>query len=79
MVEKLIRFGIDIRDNKKPLATKLTNLVVDNKLSLTVELRDGTRKRRNEEDIGLATYSNSEPTISSYVSIFDTLWIQNEK
>lgn len=78
MVEKLRKFGINIRDNKKPLPTKLTNLVVDNALSLTVELKDDITKRRNEEGIGLATYSNSEPTISSYVSIFETLWIQNE-
>jgi two-component system sensor histidine kinase VicK len=79
MVEKLNTFGIDIRDNKKPLATKLTNLVVDNKLLSTIELREDTRKTRNEEGIRLATYSNSEPTISTYVSIFETLWIQNEK
>jgi two-component system sensor histidine kinase VicK len=78
-VEKLRKAGINIRDNKKPLSTKLTNLVVDNTLSLTIELKDGTRKRRNEEGIGLATYSNSESTVSSYVSIFETLWIQNEK
>jgi hypothetical protein len=39
-----------------------------------VELKDGTRERmrRNEEGIGLATYSNSESTVSSYVSIFET-------
>ena len=78
MVEKLRKFGINIRDNKKPLPTKLTNLVVDNALSLTVELKDDITKRRNEEGIGLATYSNSEPTISSYVSIFEILWMQNE-
>ena len=78
MVEKLRKFGINIRDNKKPLPTKLTNLVVDNALSLTVELKDDMTKRRNEEGIGLAPYSNSEPTISSYVSIFEILWMQNE-
>jgi hypothetical protein len=71
--------GIDIRDNKKPLLAKLTNLVVDNKFSLTIELKDGARKeKRSEESVGLATYSNSESTVSSYVSIFETLWIQNE-
>ena len=83
MVENLEELGIDIRDNKKPLLAKLTNVVVDNKFSLTVELKDGSRermRRRNEEEgIGLATYSNSESTVSSYVSIFETLWIQNEK
>jgi two-component system, OmpR family, sensor histidine kinase VicK len=68
--------------DKKPLLAKLTNLVVDNKFSLTVELKDGTRERmrRNEEGIGLATYSNSESTVSSYVSIFETHSVDtNEK
>jgi hypothetical protein len=41
-VQKLIEEnpGIDIRDIKKPLQTKLTNLPVDHALSLTVELED---------------------------------------
>ena len=30
------------------------------------------------ETLELATYSNSESTVSSYASIFDTLWIQAE-
>jgi hypothetical protein len=58
--------------DKKPLLAKLINLVVDNKkFSLTVELKDGTRERmrRNEEGIGLATYSNSESTLSSCFDI----------
>jgi len=37
------------RDNKNPLSTKLTNLVVDNAFSLTVGLRDDITNRRNEE------------------------------
>jgi two-component system, OmpR family, sensor histidine kinase VicK len=78
MVEKIRRLGIDIRDNKKPLHVKFANLIVDNKFSLTVELKDDTKKPKNES-IGLATYSNSESLISSYVSMFETLWIQNEK
>jgi hypothetical protein len=79
MVEKIRRLGIDIRDNKKPLLANFTNLVVDNKFSLTVELKDGTKKTKKEESVGLATYSNSESLVSSYVSMFETLWIQNEK
>jgi two-component system sensor histidine kinase VicK len=55
----------------------LTTLVVDQAHSLTVELQDDT-KETSEEAIGLATYSNSESTALSYVSIFETLWLQNE-
>jgi hypothetical protein len=53
IVEKFRKFGINVRDNKKPLLTKLINLVVDNafSLTLTVELKDDTTNRRNEEGI----------------------------
>ena len=69
--------GIDIRDIKKSLDTKLTTMIVDQESSLTVELKDDTRER-SDEAIGLATYSNSEPTVFSYASIFENLWIQTE-
>jgi two-component system, OmpR family, sensor histidine kinase VicK len=69
--------GIDIRDIKKPLQTKLTIMIVDQTSSLTVELKDDTRES-SDEAIGLVTYSNSEPTVFSYVSIFENLWIQTE-
>jgi hypothetical protein len=55
---------------------------VDKELCLTVEVRD-TKDYEYENDasievLGLATYSNSESTILSYASIFETLWIQAE-
>ena len=40
-------------------------------------MRDSSA-RTFDEAIGLATYSNSESTVSSYVSIFENLWIQSE-
>ena len=52
-------------------------MIVDQKSSLRVELKDDTRET-SDEAIGLATYSNSEPTVFSYVSIFENLWIQIE-
>ena len=59
---------------------RITSL--DKELCLTVEVRD-TMDYADEYDstievLGLATYSNSESTISSYASIFETLWIQAE-
>ena len=48
---------------------------MDRKFLLTVELKDDT-KETSYEAIGLATYSNSKPTVLSYLSIFDTLWNQ---
>lgn len=42
-----------------------------------LELKDNS-KYTFEEAIGLATYTNSTSTVLSYVSIFETLWIQSE-
>jgi hypothetical protein len=52
-------------------------MIVDQKSSLTVELKDDTRES-SDEAIGLATYSNSEATVFSYASIFENLWIQTQ-
>jgi len=40
-------------------------------------LRDD-RKDNSYEAIGLATYSNSESTVWTPASIFETLWIKSE-
>ncbi len=79
MAKQLQALGIDIRDSKKSLLAKVTTLVVDNALSLTVELKDDSKKTFEEEDaIGLATYSNSDSTVLTHVSIFENLWIQTQ-
>jgi two-component system, OmpR family, sensor histidine kinase VicK len=56
--------------------TKITIIVVDEAYCLTIEMRDSSA-RTFDDAIGLATYSNSESTISSYVSIFENLWVQS--
>ena len=71
------RRRIDIRYIESELQTKTTVLVVDKKFSLSVELKDDS-KNTSVEAIGLATYSNSTPTVLSYTSIFESLWTQTE-
>lgn len=71
----LISNNLQIRS--KPRATNVTIIVADNSYSLTVEVKDATATIIDDA-IGLATYSNSEPTVSSYISIFETLWVQSE-
>ncbi|MDQ3848730.1 MAG: phospholipase D family protein [Thermoproteota archaeon] len=73
--------GIDIRDSKKSLLAKITTLVVDNTLSLTIQLNDGPEETSEDEDeeeerdIVLATYSNSESIVLTYLSIFENMWV----
>jgi two-component system sensor histidine kinase VicK len=56
---------------------KATILIVDNNVSLMMELRDDSKKTFHEA-IGLSTYSNSKAGVLSYVSMFESLWKQAE-
>jgi two-component system, OmpR family, sensor histidine kinase VicK len=69
--------NIGIRYIQPHLQTKVTILIVDKKYSMTIELKDDTKQTSNEA-IGLATYSNSQSTVLSYASIFESLWTQTE-
>jgi len=62
---------------KETAVTTVTTLVVDRKESLAIEKTDDS-KLDFIEVIGLTTYSNSEPTVISYVSIFEGFWKQGE-
>jgi two-component system, OmpR family, sensor histidine kinase VicK len=62
---------------KETAVTTVTTLVVDRKESLAIEKTDDSELDFIEA-IGLTTYSNSEPTVISYVSIFEGLWKQVE-
>jgi two-component system, OmpR family, sensor histidine kinase VicK len=62
---------------KETAVTTVTTLVVDRKESLAIEKTDDS-KLEFIEAIGLSTNSGSEPTVMSYVSIFEGLWKQAE-
>ena len=66
----------DIRFEQTAVTT-VTILVVDRMRSLAIEKTDDS-KLDFMEAIGLSTFSNSEPTVMSYVSIFEGLSIQGE-
>jgi hypothetical protein len=79
-IQKNIRqkkLGINVQYIKKLLQTKITTLVIDQSVSLAIEVNDDTKKTFKEA-IGIAIYSNNESTVSSCLSIFETLWIQSE-
>src|SRR5215831_6125769 len=61
----------------KPLQTNIVALVVDQTSSVAIEIKDDT-KETFEEATGPAIYSNSEMTVSSCITIFETLWVQSE-
>lgn len=61
----------------KALETKISTLVIDQAVSLAIEINDDT-KITFEESTGIAIYSNSESKISSSLTIFETQGIQSE-
>jgi two-component system, OmpR family, sensor histidine kinase VicK len=76
-IQQIKEEGIDIRVIKQTFQNKLTTVIADKSLCLTVELKDDSSET-SDEAIGLATYSNSEATVFSYVSIFENLWIKTQ-
>jgi signal transduction histidine kinase len=71
--------NIDLRSinmsSEETAVSTVTIIVVDKKESLIFEKTDDT-KENFIEGVGLATYSNSKPTVLSYISIFESLWKQ---
>ncbi len=57
--------------------SQVSILVIDKSFSIVAELRDDA-KHTIAEAIGLATYSNSVPTVLTYTTIFDVMWEQTE-
>jgi len=66
--------GVDVMSEETSVTTA-TIIVVDKKSSLVIEQVDDLNENFVDA-IGSASYSNSKPTVSSYVSIFWSLWNQ---
>ena len=69
---------VEVRYMEPHLLAKISVVVVDMKFSLALELKDYTRHSPSMGIMGLATYSNSKATVTSYASMFETLWKQTE-
>ena len=69
--------SVSIQYITRPLETKITSLVIDQAVSLAIEVNDDT-KQTFEESTGVAIYSNNELKVSSSLTLFETLWIQSE-
>ena len=68
---------IDIRSLEEALQTCITIIMADRKECVIVESKDDT-KETSYDAAGISTYSNSKTIVSSYVSIFESLWNQTE-
>ena len=68
-LEWLVEFPqIELGYLNKLIQTKLTTMVADRELLLVIE----KRSTEDKSDLGFATYSNSDATVLSYMSILRT-------
>jgi two-component system, OmpR family, sensor histidine kinase VicK len=68
---------LSLRGMEKGLHTRITIVLVDRKECIITELKDDKRDI-SYNAAGLSTYSKSKSIVSSYVSIFESLWKQTE-
>ncbi|HEY1248097.1 MAG TPA: HAMP domain-containing sensor histidine kinase, partial [Nitrososphaera sp.] len=74
-VKREDKIRIEIRSIEEPLQINVSILIVDRASLLSAELKSDW-KETSLQAMGLAIYSNSKPTVLSYVSIFESLWNQ---
>jgi hypothetical protein len=75
-----IRLIDKLQQQQQRLQTKVSFLIVDSKVCLVNDLKvyDENNNRSDQMMLPLATYSNSESTVLTYISIFEILWTQTE-
>jgi two-component system, OmpR family, sensor histidine kinase VicK len=76
-LEELRTAGIVVRQIESPAETKFKLLIIDKRFSLVIETKDDS-KGTFELAIGLATFSNSKPTVLPYVTIFESFWRETD-
>jgi len=68
---------IDVRAIDESIESRITIVLADRKECVIVEIKDDAKDNLYEA-AGLSIYSNSNSIVSSYLSIFESLWKQTE-
>ena len=76
-LDDLRQSGIVVRNIETPAESKFKLLIADSRFSLVVETKDDS-KSKFDDAVGLATFSNSKPTVMSYVTIFESFWRETD-
>jgi two-component system, OmpR family, sensor histidine kinase VicK len=74
LITSSLQDNLHIRYLQQKLQTGISILVIDKKYFLGVGLKDNAKDI--SDVIGLAIYSNNHALVSTYISIFNTLWQQ---
>jgi hypothetical protein len=74
---KMVDQNVQVNYLHQFLPTKIFMLIVDQTMSITSEIKADTEEGFHQS-VGLSTLSNSESTVFSNTSMFDSLWVQAE-
>ncbi len=74
---KMVDQNVQVNYLHQFLPTKIFMLIVDQTMSITSEIKADTEEGFHQS-VGLSTFSNSESTVFSNTSMFDSLWVQAE-
>ena len=66
---------INVEFMHQAIRTRITTFIVDEVFSLALEVNDDSTNSFLDAT-GISTYSNSESTVLTYTSMFESLWIQ---
>jgi hypothetical protein len=69
--------SIYVKNIEESLQIKFTVLIVDRKSALCVELKDDTKESAYDA-MGLSTYHTSKAGVLSFITIFESIWKQEE-
>ena len=68
---------VQCKEIETSLDAKSVIIITDKSYSIAIEMKDDNAVDF-ESAIGFATYSNSIPTVFSYISMFESFWKQSE-
>ena len=77
LLTKTINNNIQIQDIAASIDIKIKSLVVDKKECLIMEIKNLKKEKTTNPPIGFSIYSNSNPTVLSYCSIYEMICNQS--
>lgn len=77
IIEEYNELIVQCKEIETSIDSKSVIIIIDKSYSIAIEVKNDNATNL-ESAIGFATYSNSIPTVFSYISMFESFWKQSE-
>jgi two-component system sensor histidine kinase VicK len=77
IIEEYNELMVQCKEIETSIDSKSVIIIIDKSYSIAIEVKNDNATNL-ESAIGFATYSNSIPTVFSYISMFESFWKQSE-